>query len=443
MENNRLLPVLALFLTISFCAGFSSNAQEQELVGIWQDKVSDASGNSNRYRFYDDGFYVFSANAGDANNTLLHESGTWSISGETLKLNATGQISYGIGVEDADKDNPCINASPSFKIVNLIKELPVNLDLPPEEDSKRRRIALDGASFYDLGDEPWLLDEYCIAMGKYSGAVSANPDHKMQMSADGKNIIIAYPDNTTALYDANYKPLFLDGTLIKSDILNSHGNSLVPVRLIGEKFGYMVSWDAASKKVTIRSSGKIIEMAAGSQTVVVDGKKSRIGVSSAIHDSRTFVPLRFVAETLGAKVSYNGFEISRHTSTGVSLAQLAPASIVVDTVEYNHSISKQGALDRTKKSVRSFFEEFKLQNGNLYSADQTRKAYPLIEKSISSMGIFSEASCYYIMKGPKDMLYNKLTGEVHYYYKENGASILKKLTFDEKSLTFFSNSYFD
>ena len=82
--------------------------------------------------------------------------------------------------------------------------------------------------------------------------------------------------------------------------------TLVPVRFVSEALGAKVEWEPANRTVTIEDSGKTIILTLGSLIVLVDGAEQAIDCAPAtLAPGRTFVPLRFVSETLGAQVEYN------------------------------------------------------------------------------------------------------------------------------------------
>jgi hypothetical protein len=85
----------------------------------------------------------------------------------------------------------------------------------------------------------------------------------------------------------------------------SGGRTMVPLRFIAEAFGAEVKYDAVTKGITITMGEMVIAMQIGSQTVLVNGKTHTIDAPPVIVNTRTFVPVRFVAEILGAKVDYD------------------------------------------------------------------------------------------------------------------------------------------
>ena len=81
--------------------------------------------------------------------------------------------------------------------------------------------------------------------------------------------------------------------------------TLVPVRFVSEALGAKVDWKAQTRQVVIKDGGTEIVLAIGSDKVMVNGVEKALDCPAEIVGSRTFVPLRFVSETLGAKVDYS------------------------------------------------------------------------------------------------------------------------------------------
>ena len=86
-----------------------------------------------------------------------------------------------------------------------------------------------------------------------------------------------------------------------------NGRMLVPVRHIAEPLGAKVGWDGKERKVTIQLNGHTVEMWIDNPVGRVDGKEYTMpsGVPPQIINNRTMVPLRFVAEALGAEVQWD------------------------------------------------------------------------------------------------------------------------------------------
>ena len=91
--------------------------------------------------------------------------------------------------------------------------------------------------------------------------------------------------------------------------VDENWRTLVPVRFVTEQLGANVSWRQADQTAIIEKNGITVEIAIGSPTLRVTngGKTSTVTMDTAAvgRDGRTYVPIRFVAEALGAFVDYS------------------------------------------------------------------------------------------------------------------------------------------
>lgn len=92
-----------------------------------------------------------------------------------------------------------------------------------------------------------------------------------------------------------------------------NSRTMVPLRVVSEDLGFKVTWDEKSNKAYIENSGNSVELKIGESYAIINGKKTPIDkrdtgevvdTKSYIRNSRTYVPIRFVSEALGAKVDY-------------------------------------------------------------------------------------------------------------------------------------------
>ena len=101
--------------------------------------------------------------------------------------------------------------------------------------------------------------------------------------------------------------VLLDGRAVQFDVppMVVDSRTLVPLRAIFEALGAEVTWDAATQTVTGTRAGTTVVLPIGSTTPTVNGRPETIDVPGAIVNSRTLVPLRFVAESFGVTVNWN------------------------------------------------------------------------------------------------------------------------------------------
>ena len=89
------------------------------------------------------------------------------------------------------------------------------------------------------------------------------------------------------------------------------GRTMVPLRFVSEALAGQVQWVPETKQVIIRESGRTLIMQIGSVQAIVDGKNVVLDCPPAVMDpGRTFVPMRFVSENMGAAVDYDAADQS-------------------------------------------------------------------------------------------------------------------------------------
>lgn len=88
-------------------------------------------------------------------------------------------------------------------------------------------------------------------------------------------------------------------TIEAAPFITEEARTMVPVRFVAEAMGANVEWDGATQTVNITLDGREV-------SVVVDRPlPGGMGTPTIVED-RTFVPVRFVAENLGAEVDWDG-----------------------------------------------------------------------------------------------------------------------------------------
>ena len=84
----------------------------------------------------------------------------------------------------------------------------------------------------------------------------------------------------------------------------SNDRTMVPIRAVAESFNCNVGWDGATRKVTITSADREINLFIDSTIAYVNGQEVTLDVAPQITNDITFVPVRFVTENMGYNVAY-------------------------------------------------------------------------------------------------------------------------------------------
>lgn len=160
----------------------------------------------------------------------------------------------------------------------------------------------------DYGDKGflWIPYEYFtyrtkdFGMGFVMDMYTAVDLKKEELSGTALELFL---DDETAYDDGR------EVTLEQKPIADERtGRTLVPLRFIGEGLGCSVEWLTKSRRIVIRRDKTFIQLAVGERMALVDGA-ARLMEQAPVIDERTnraLVPLRFVAETLGNTVLWDG-----------------------------------------------------------------------------------------------------------------------------------------
>jgi hypothetical protein len=85
------------------------------------------------------------------------------------------------------------------------------------------------------------------------------------------------------------------------------GRTMLPLRAVGEALGMTVSFHSATRTATLTTAeGTIITHVIYSSEVTVDGTVQTFDVPSVTTDGRTLLPLRMLANAIGADIIWDG-----------------------------------------------------------------------------------------------------------------------------------------
>lgn len=88
----------------------------------------------------------------------------------------------------------------------------------------------------------------------------------------------------------------------------SSQRTMVPLRSIAEALGADVTWEEKTNLITLTRAGSTVTMTIGKTAATVDGKRMEMDVAPYADGNRTYVPARYVSEFFGQTVSWNGEE---------------------------------------------------------------------------------------------------------------------------------------
>ncbi|EIW00983.1 stalk domain-containing protein [Thermoanaerobacter siderophilus] len=127
--------------------------------------------------------------------------------------------------------------------------------------------------------------------------------------------------------------VFEQKPVIKND------TTLVPMRAFFEALGAKVNWEEKTKTVTAFRGETTVQLIIGHKIAKVNGKSYELIVAPQIINGYTYVPLRFVGETLGDEVIYdNGHIIINSSNQRTRVSSItAPKNTVSETNTFSSS----------------------------------------------------------------------------------------------------------
>ncbi|NMM55430.1 copper amine oxidase N-terminal domain-containing protein [Paenibacillus aquistagni] len=146
----------------------------------------------------------------------------------------------------------------------------------------------------------------CVIFSVMVGPIAVYADFPLRVVVNGKKI--EFPDA---------KPY-----------VDKNSRVMVPVRFVSEALGAKVDWDAKASKVTVKQDEKTIVLFIGKKEIDVNGKKDQMDTVAVTSKQRTFVPLRFVSQALGAAVVWDSPVRTAYINTNGEAAPKAETEVV-------------------------------------------------------------------------------------------------------------------
>ena len=199
--------------------------------------------------------------------------------------------------------------------------LPLEVDIPNNYKTNKDSVLIRGHTSNDATVEINGEEVLVSSSGIFAKIVKLNPGENLinikaydsaGNTAEVNRKVIYEKKNIVIELWIGKKEAKINGdsyTLDASPFIEN-GRTLVPIRFIAEGFGADVDWIGETKTVIINLESKNINiiLQIGSKIAIVNGEKITLDVAPKIVKGRTFVPLRFIAETFGAEVLWNGSE---------------------------------------------------------------------------------------------------------------------------------------
>ncbi len=134
--------------------------------------------------------------------------------------------------------------------------------------------------------------------------------------------------------------------------INDDSRTMVPLRFVAENLAAGVHWDEGDQAVTITKGDHVIVLTIDRKEAVMDGKPIALDTAAVLRNNHTFVPLRFIGQTLGAEVRWDEAALTVHILTEPTAlysqkkVQVGNRSFTVHAVEVPREYRAQIGLAR-------------------------------------------------------------------------------------------------
>lgn len=136
------------------------NALETMLVGVWQASPSMGAGWNDAYQFFPDGRFCFHTSQMNCAARERRREGSWRLDGSELVLE-TIEREVIVGGREVPATGSCASETEieggEARVESLFVPIESRLKLetqPPDEETGRRRVKLDGRMFWKYDDDP-------------------------------------------------------------------------------------------------------------------------------------------------------------------------------------------------------------------------------------------------------------------------------------------------
>ncbi|NPV92868.1 MAG: hypothetical protein HPY50_19040 [Firmicutes bacterium] len=102
--------------------------------------------------------------------------------------------------------------------------------------------------------------------------------------------------------------VLVDGQRLLFDVplVIEQGRVMVPLRGIADALGAKVGWEASTRTIELVQGNTSLRLQIGNLLAMKNDRRLQLDAAPQIINNRTLVPLRFISEAFGASVAWNG-----------------------------------------------------------------------------------------------------------------------------------------
>jgi hypothetical protein len=128
------------------------------------------------------------------------------------------------------------------------------------------------------------------------------------------NLVLQYPpgqiavSNPTIVMNVGKTQATVDGKSVKLPgapfVQKGTSTNYLPLRFVADTLGAQVVWNGPTKRVTVLRGDKMLELWVGKDSMTVNGARQTLSAPPIVINGSVYVPVRVISEQLGQKVDW-------------------------------------------------------------------------------------------------------------------------------------------
>ncbi len=167
-------------------------------------------------------------------------------------------------------------------------------------------VQLDGTPLVKTADGYAMADTEAVTLVYYADVRAGASSYRVYSVP----VTVRHADKAAAVtlkmtlgkteYTVNGETKVMDvAPIIRKD------RTMLPVRYVAEALGASIGWDGSTSTATLTTADTEVRITVGAESAIVNGQTVTLDSPAFIESSRTYMPVRFVAEALGASVAWD------------------------------------------------------------------------------------------------------------------------------------------
>jgi len=126
-------------------------------------------------------------------------------------------------------------------------------------------------------------------------------------------LLVSMGSATSVIHADTPFQITVDGAWIQGEgtSFQRNGTIMVPIRVVAEAIGATVSWIPKERKIIVKKGEHNVQFLVGSKQAMINNKEEAILEVPEIREGKVFIPLRIAIESMGATIRWDA---SNHTA---------------------------------------------------------------------------------------------------------------------------------